>query len=450
MIEDAQALEHASADQSESSTTTSIDFDDYDRARFMALDTRPVSTQAISLVNDVAHQIELWEQHSATRRNRRGPALSGPFARAVARVIGDLVFAAFKSPERWSYRTMSRATFSREEVTYRHFMAVFTALKGLGLIEVVRGFYDREGFLSRATRIRASTPLLAMFGQHGIAPTSGPQHFQRTLPSRPLVLKARSTRRGALKVSGRRMNFGHTDQTRALEAEVREINRFIANHELDVGTHRGYRRIFNCGDDPDFHWNKGGRLYSLGEDSYQRLKKDQRLQMRINGEPVSEIDVRASFLTILYALNGARLNPTWDPYDVEGLPRDVVKAWITITLGHDKFPIRWPSETIKDFRKGGLEVSAEHPVRRVREAVLAAHPILANWSSQSTTCFDLMFLESEAIVGTMLRLMREHGVVSLSVHDSLIAPRSQLDLARETLCTEYERAVGVKPNLKVN
>jgi hypothetical protein len=361
------------------------------------------------------------------------------------------MFAAFKSSERWSYRPIARATFSGEEVSYRNFMAVFNALQGMELIEIIRGFQDREGFLSRATRIRASRKMLALFEQHGVAPTSGFQHFQRSLPSRPLVLKARSTRRGHKKVSGRLIYFSHSEHSRQLEANVHELNRYIADHELEGGTHRGYRRIFNCGDDPDFNWNKGGRLYSQGEDSYQLLKKAKRLQMCIDGEDVCEIDVRSSFLTILYALNGEHLDQTQDPYEIDGLPRDVVKAWITVTLGHDKFPVRWPRETLKDLRKNGaFKERRRLPVREVKDAVLGVHPILRDWPEQSTTCFDLMFLESEAIVGTMLRLMREHGVVSLSVHDSLIAPRSQLDLARETLCTEYERAVGVKPNLKVN
>jgi len=61
-----------------------------------------------------------------------------------------------------------------------------------------------------------------------------------------------------------------------------------------------------------------------------------------------------------------------------------------------------------------------------------------------------MYLESEAVVNTMLRLKREHGVVSLSVHDSIIVPRRHLDLARGVLVQEYERAVGAKPAVKVN
>jgi hypothetical protein len=44
-----------------------------------------------------------------------------------------------------------------------------------------------------------------------------------------------------------------------------------------------------------------------------------------------------------------------------------------------------------------------------------------------------MYLESEAVVNTMLRLKREQRVVCLSVHDSIIVPRRHLGVARDTL-----------------
>jgi hypothetical protein len=89
------------------------------------------------------------------------------------------------------------------------------------------------------------------------------------------------------------------------------------------GTHRGYRRIFNCGDQEGFDWNKGGRLYSQGEDSYQRLHKDERLKMLIDGQPVVEIDVTASFLTILHARCARPLDLSRDPY----ARRRAVQIW---------------------------------------------------------------------------------------------------------------------------
>ena len=172
--------------------------------------------------------------------------------------------------------------------------------------------------------------------------------------------------------------------------------------------------------------------------------------MLIDGEAVVEIDVRASCLTILYALNGRRLEPTTDPYDIDGLPRNVVKMWIMVTLGHNKFPQRWPSEIRKDFQKDGIEIGKSYPMRVVRDQVLKAHPVLADWPEQSVTCFDLMYLESAAVMNTMLRLMREQGVVSLSVHDSLIVPGSRSDVASRVLRHEYRRAVGVLPTLRID
>jgi hypothetical protein len=247
------------------------------------------------------------------------------------------------------------------------------------------------------------------------------------------------------------MRFKHDDRTRYLEAEVHEINRFIDQHDLAGGTHRGYRRIFNCGDQPDFAWNKGGRLYSQGEDSYQRLHKDARLKMLIDGQPVVEIDVRASFLTILHAQCGIRLDLSRDPYAIEGLPRSVVKAWVTMTLGHDKFHTRWPREISAEYlEEHGKKIGAVYPLRDVHQAVTRALPLLAEWPGLPLSCFDLMYIESVAIIGTMLRLMRERSVVCLSVHDSIIVLLSERDTATRVLREEYQRAAGVEPNLTIH
>jgi hypothetical protein len=120
----------------------------------------------------------------------------------------------------------------------------------------------------------------------------------------------------------------------------------------------------------DTTWNKGGRLYSQGEDSYQRLHKDERLKMLIDGQPVVEIDVTASFLTILHARCGKPLDLSRDPYEIEGLPRSVVKTWVTMTLGHDKFHTRWPREISADYlEEHGKKIGTVHPLRDVQQAV---------------------------------------------------------------------------------
>jgi hypothetical protein len=71
--------------------------------------------------------------------------------------------------------------------------------------------------------------------------------------------------------------------------------------------------------------------------------------MTINGEPVAEIDIRASYLTIFLSLRGVQL-PTGDPYELPGLGpehRNAVKAWIVATFGNSRPIVRWPKRMVQ-------------------------------------------------------------------------------------------------------
>jgi hypothetical protein len=128
----------------------------------------------------------------------------------------------------------------------------------------------------------------------------------------------------------------------------------LLGFDLQGGIHRGYIRVFNNGDHPNFNWNMGGRLYSYGESNYQQKDKVKRLKMTINGEPVCEIDIRASYLTIFHALYGAPFDARHDPYDLQGLgpkARDVVKRWITASFGNNAPITKWPKKVAADYRE---------------------------------------------------------------------------------------------------
>ena len=55
------------------------------------------------------------------------------------------------------------------------------------------------------------------------------------------------------------------------------------------------------------------------------------------------------------------------------------------------------------------------------------HPVLRDLTG--ITSAKLQFVESKAIVATMLRLKRDHDIPALPVHDSLIVPRSAYHVA---------------------
>ena len=82
------------------------------------------------------------------------------------------------------------------------------------------------------------------------------------------MLKDYATGRGRNRERGRKVKYKHTPETERLEADIRELNEFLARFELMGGEHYGYIRVFN-----NHSWNKGGRLYSIGEHSYQQTAR---------------------------------------------------------------------------------------------------------------------------------------------------------------------------------
>ena len=75
------------------------------------------------------------------------------------------------------------------------------------------------------------------------------EHFAPEPPKNPLVLKDYAIGKGKDRESGRRIKWKKTAfdtaEAKHLEAEVRELNEFLARFELMGGEHYGYERIFN-------------------------------------------------------------------------------------------------------------------------------------------------------------------------------------------------------------
>jgi hypothetical protein len=166
--------------------------------------------------------------------------------------------------------------------------------------------------------------------------------------------------------------------------------------------------------------------------------------MRINGEEVVEIDLSSSFLTIFYALCDKQLDRNQDAYagilGSTALDRQVAKFWVNASFGNSKLLTKWTKGLVDDLQeqlsKKGLSGFDKElfPMRKIREKVLERHPLLARWGGvirgRVRGYGDLMYIESEAIIGAMLTLMRKHQVPSLPVHDSLIVPASKFNVAK--------------------
>jgi hypothetical protein len=249
------------------------------------------------------------------------------------------------------------------------------------------------------------------------------------------------------------MEFERTDFVEKMESQIHELNAHFAKQILRGGSHHGYVRIFCNGDDPHFEWNMGGRFYSQHfTDSYQVMNSDSRRMMTINGEPVAEIDIRASYLTIFLSMHGIQLDTTTDPYEVPGFPeehRNAVKQRFVATFGSAKPISRWPSRMLKKHPD-----LSQYRIADLTAAVTSKYPALATWGEpigdHAVGWAALMFMESEVMFSAMLNLMYIHHAPSLSVHDSLIVPVSKVEQAREAITFALHAKRRVYPILKTN
>ena len=255
-------------------------------ARYASLTSRAVTDAARELVDRLIELAEMREEYRKSRKNKRSKKSRYNLRRATEGLVGDLLRAQQdENSGGWVYRSLKANSFSGENVSYRNFLLV---LNGLGdFVERKVGYqawsdgFDPGGprlpLRGKATRFRATSLFIQYCSDCGVDVAEIGDHFIQDLPQHPLAKNAGSVRDpyGA-KVRGRRMRFDRTPKALQLERQVRELNEFLDRFDLRGGSHRGYVRIFNQGDHPSFDWNKGGRMYSQGDYSYQRLSQDDR------------------------------------------------------------------------------------------------------------------------------------------------------------------------------
>jgi hypothetical protein len=179
------------------------------------------------------------------------------------------------------------------------------------------------------------------------------------------------------------------------------------------------------------------------------MKKSDRPSLKIDGETIVEIDINASYLAILHGISGYPLPERDDLYDIGGIDCTIVKAWVSSPIGHRSFHTRWPKNAIQEIEDAGIEKPKEITMTSLQPIILDHFPMLADWPSGRVTWADLMFIESEIIIGMMVELMRSYRVPCFSVHDSIIVKKKDQQIAMETLESQFLGRTTIEPRLKV-
>lgn len=376
-------------------------------------------------------------------------------------LLADLVWAAgHVEALGYCFRSSNRQEFTSAgtEASSRVYEWQASALEAIGLIDRRMGYKgvdDWEGEVyeayRRATRLRATPELIAMAQRHGIHNDNLPDHYLklRAMISAPVVLKAGNHPGG----KGKMLKVPKTAKAVSVKGEVERINAIYDRHHFERLPQPQVYRLFNCADAEDFAFNKGGRLYG----HFQSISSEQRKDVLIDGQPVVELDVKASHLTVLHGITNTPM-PEGDLYDIQGVPRAVVKAVVTIMMGRGRTDLsKWSSRSKEDLliKLGGEQpmdpkvFGKLYPMKATVTKVLNRHPVLRHLELRRLDWGDLQYLESQVLVATILELGEEYDIPALPVHDSIIVPKEAANLSHTCLAKTFEKFTGQIPEIKM-
>jgi len=408
----------------------------------MGLDKVPVSDAAQKLVQELSVDLAA----AMGRRPLRA------FQAAVGAILGDLLTANALDPDTRSYRSSRPESFTGQEVGFRPFIDAMRAMVATGLVSKSPGFFKANG-RGEAAQYRATGLLLDQANAYEVHPANVGAHFAALgrvgfIPNAIVLRAKRRSFCGEERGANLSVDWGHP-KVIAAKRQVDSINAYFANVTISGADHRGFKRIFGAGSDPSFDWDMGGRLYSLGG-GYQAMKSKKRAFILLNNEPTVEVDIKGSHLTIVHALLGMR-NDKPDPYAVEGIPRSIVKSWVTMALGYGKLQQRWSEKARSDYARDhdGASLAADYPLLDIRPTLIDALPEVSLALANGIGWAKLQYLESCAVIDAVDQLAYRHDIPALPVHDSLIVPVSKLETAQVLLSVCFERYVGVQPKLEV-
>ena len=302
-----------------------IDFEDISNAPMMALNTRAISGEAKKLVSTISHLLKQSEQ----RKLRRKAKDQAAFDLGIELVLSDFLSTLASKRSSWVYRSLFRQSFADEPIGADTFNTITRLMQDNALLETHKGgnvtnlFHQpstgsKAYYPGLASRFRPGENLLSLASSFGINANNYPDDFLVSLPRK--LVRSRAAKGGfhSRMHRGPVIRFEKTDQTNPITNQFQKLNKYLIDQSLEGGTFIGYIRGSNEGNHPDFNWDRGGRLYAVGEKSYQQLDKDERLKMMIDGKPVGEIDINALFLRIFHSLVNQPLLERDDPYQIEG------------------------------------------------------------------------------------------------------------------------------------
>lgn len=223
-----------------------------------------------------------------------------------------------------------------------------------------------------------------------------------------------------------------SDKIEEERSRLRRLNMYLSRYPLidaaGLTVDTTLKRIF------DGDLKHGGRLYG----AFQSLREKDRLRCTIAGQPVCEIDLKASHVSIAAALLGHPKELPKDPYSA--IPwvhttrdRKAAKLLVqcVIHAGNGR-PCQFPKlDNGASFRKTyGFEE------KRIGDLLPGIYEVMPFLDGSPSLTMELQYLEAEMLINALDKL-RGLDIPALPIHDSLLVREADHDavltVLRETL-----------------
>lgn len=305
---------------------------------------------------------------------------------------------------------------------FRQLSAVLERLHAAGFVALRKS--RKKGFASTVRPTQRFSSLMPEIGGEAFLRAEGEQVI---VLSRAEIIHVTQTRTREWK------EYKDTDETRRYRREVERINQALATADLryegghpDVAPRcRTLRRIFNIPQwmpEDTVCFDYGGRLY---HGWWVNLDKERRDFIRIDGEPIADLDFQGMFAQLAYIRAGEPM-PPGDPYALPGYEgcREGVKKTFNAMLSRKGPLTRLPRGT-----RSSLPPDCSG--KKLRADIRAHHPKLRS-VFETGAGLQLMFRESQIMIAILLRLI-DLGIVALPMHDGLMVAQSKAATAMKVM-----------------
>ncbi len=318
-----------------------------------------------------------------------------------------------------SARRDAKSRYDRPNFPKKAFMSIVEGLERLDYLRRRIGAAHRE-----RTTLEPSESLLGLFqGQPSaasVAHMGGAESIWLTC--------GRKTNR-------KRVDYTNTPQTLQMQEEMSVINGAIRGVEITLhGKLQGpvhLVRMFRTDHPRSERFDLHGRIFG---GFWHHLPKEQRHGIRLNGQPIVEMDFSSMFPRLAYIEAGEEPpGGDEDLYAGVDMPRDAAKIAMSALLWRNG-PMRRLPDKLKELLEPGWNG------HRVTAALAHKHSAISGMFG--TGCgLRLAYLESRVLMSALLKLVSK-DLIALPLHDGLLCERGHEAACRSAMEQASEEVLG--------